>query len=61
MDVEVAGDSCPGCGGRLEYEGVQVAYVTDRYSTDAQTAGDRVQGADPVSGYGTSMPVSLLR
>ena len=28
-DVEVAGDSCPGCGGRLEYEGVQVAYVTD--------------------------------
>ena len=29
VDVEVAGDSCPGCGGRLEYEGVQVAYVTD--------------------------------
>ena len=28
VDVEVAGDSCPGCGGRLEYEGVQVAYVT---------------------------------
>ena len=29
VDVEVAGDTCPGCGGRLEYEGVQVAYVTD--------------------------------
>ena len=29
VDVEVAGDSCPGCGGRLEYEGVDVAYVTD--------------------------------
>ena len=29
MDVEVAGDSCPGCGGVLEQEGVQVAYVTD--------------------------------
>ena len=29
VDVEVAGDTCPRCGGRLEYEGVQVAYVTD--------------------------------
>ena len=29
VDVEVAGDSCPGCGGRLECEGVQVAYVID--------------------------------
>ena len=29
VDVEVAGDSCPGCGGRLEHEGVGFAYVTD--------------------------------
>ncbi len=29
IDVSVAGDSCPGCGGRLEYEGVSFAYVTD--------------------------------
>ena len=29
MDVEVAGDTCPGCGGVLEQEGVDVAYVTD--------------------------------
>ena len=29
VDVEVAGDSCPGCGGVLEQEGVDVAYVTD--------------------------------
>ena len=29
VDVSVADDNCPGCGGRLEYEGVQVAYVTD--------------------------------
>ena len=29
VDVEAAGDTCPGCGGVLEYEGVDVAYVTD--------------------------------
>ena len=29
VDVEVAGDNCPGCGGVLEQEGVDVAYVTD--------------------------------
>ena len=29
IEVSVAGDSCPGCGGRLEYEGVSFAYVTD--------------------------------
>ena len=29
VDVAVAGDACPGCGGRLEHEGVHVAYVTD--------------------------------
>ena len=29
IDVSVAGDSCPGCGGRLEHEGVSFAYVTD--------------------------------
>ena len=29
VDVSVTTDSCPGCGGRLEHEGVDVAYVTD--------------------------------
>ena len=29
VDVEVSGDSCPVCGGRLEHEGVGFAYVTD--------------------------------
>ena len=29
IEVAVAGDGCPGCGGVLEHEGVDVAYVTD--------------------------------
>ena len=29
VDVPVSGDTCPGCGGVLEHEGVSVAYVTD--------------------------------
>ena len=29
VDVSVSDDSCPGCGGALEHEGVDVAYVTD--------------------------------
>ena len=29
VDVSVADDNCPGCGGVLEQEGVDVAYVTD--------------------------------
>ena len=29
VEVTVPGDTCPGCGGRLEHEGVGVAYVTD--------------------------------
>ena len=29
VEVTVPGDTCPGCGGRLEDEGVGVAYVTD--------------------------------
>ena len=29
VDVSVTTDTCPGCGGRLGYEGVDVAYVTD--------------------------------
>ena len=28
-DVSVSGESCPGCGGILEHEGVSYAYVTD--------------------------------
>ena len=29
VDVSVSDDICPGCGGALEHEGVDVAYVTD--------------------------------
>ena len=29
IDVSVSGESCPGCGGILEHEGVSYAYVTD--------------------------------
>ncbi|MFQ5859509.1 MAG: IS66 family transposase [Anaerolineae bacterium] len=29
VDVPVTADSCPGCGGRLQHEGVDVAYITD--------------------------------
>ena len=29
VEVPVSGDTCPGCGGRLDDEGVSVAYVTD--------------------------------
>ena len=29
VDVPVSGDTCPGCGGVLDDEGVSVAYVTD--------------------------------
>ncbi len=29
IEVSVSAESCPGCGGRLEHEGVSYAYVTD--------------------------------
>ena len=29
VDVAVSEDTCPGCGGSLEAEGVSIAYVTD--------------------------------
>ncbi len=29
VEVPVSGDTCPGCGGVLEHEGVRLAYVTD--------------------------------
>ncbi len=29
IEVSVSGESCPGCGGILEHEGVSYAYVTD--------------------------------
>ena len=29
IDVSVSAESCPGCGGTLEHEGVGYAYVTD--------------------------------
>ena len=52
VDVAVAAESCPGCGGMLEHEGESLAYVTD-IPRDAQTAGDRVQGA--------GMPMRVVR
>ena len=71
--VEVAGDSCPGCGGRLEYEGVQVAYVTDiplmprpqvtEYRVQIGRClcfGKRVRGRHPdvaLNQYGASAPL----
>ena len=44
VDVSVAADNCPGCGGVLEQEGVDVV-IRDRHPRDAQTAGDRIPGA----------------
>ena len=29
VDVPVTADTCPGCGGRLQHEGVGLAYLTD--------------------------------
>ncbi len=29
VEAPVSGDTCPGCGGVLEHEGVRLAYVTD--------------------------------
>ena len=44
VDVSVSDDSCPGCGGALEHEGVDVAYVTG-IPAKPKNAGDRVPGA----------------
>ena len=45
VEVAVSVEVCPGCGGRLEDEGMGVAYVTD-ISSDSASAGDGVPGAD---------------
>ena len=52
VEVAVAEDTCPGCGGRLEHEGVRVVYATD-IPPVPQTPGDGVPGTD--------MPVPVLR
>ena len=52
VDVSVADDNCPGCGGVLEQEGVDVVYVTDIPEMPRpQVTEYRVQ----------DVPVSLLR
>ena len=54
VEVAVAEDTCPGCGGRLEHEGVR-GCLRNRHSSDPQTPGDGVPGADmsvPVLRYG---------
>ncbi len=44
VDVPVSGDTCPGCGGVLEHEGVRLAYVTDLPPVPSpQVAAYRVQ------------------
>ena len=44
IEVSVSAESCPGCGGRLEHEGVSYAYVTDIPSTPRpDVKGYRVQ------------------
>ena len=45
VEVAVAEDTCPGCGGRLEHEGVR-GCLRNRHSSDSQTPGDGVPGAD---------------
>ena len=45
VEVAVAEDTCPGCGGRLEHEGV-AGCLRNRHSSDSQTPGDGVPGAD---------------
>ena len=44
VEVAVAEDTCPGCGGRLEHEGVRVVYATDIPPIPRpQVTGHRVQ------------------
>ena len=45
VEVAVAEDTCPGCGGRLEHEGVRVVYATD-IPPIPRPQGDGVPGAD---------------
>ena len=45
VEVAVAEDTCPGCGGRLEHEG-STSCLRNRHSSDSQTPGDGVPGAD---------------
>ena len=54
VEVAVPEDTCPGCGGRLEHEGVRVVYATGIPPIPRpQTPGDGVPGVD--------MPVPVLR
>ena len=48
VEVAVAEDTCPGCGGRLEHEGVRVVYATDIPPVPRpQTPDPRPQTPDP--------------
>ena len=49
VEVAVAEDTCHGCGGRLEHEGVRVVYATD-IPPDSQTPGERGTGCSPKLG-----------
>ena len=58
----VAEDTCPGCGGRLEHEGVRVVYATDippipRPQVTGYRVGRRVMAAAHVLHYGVGVPV----
>ncbi len=60
----MSAESCPGCGGRLEHEGVSYAYVTDIPPTPRpDVRGYRVQIADASrveSGFAAVIPKSPL-
>ena len=61
VDVSVADDNCPGCGGVLEQEGVDVAYVTDipampRPEVTEATGCRRVGVVAAADGYEDAMP-----
>ena len=62
VEVAVAEDTCPGCGGRLEHEGVRVVYATDippvpRPQVTGYRVGRRVMAAAHVLHYGVGVPV----
>ena len=62
VEVAVAENTCPGCGGRLEHEGVRVVYATDippipRPQVTGHWVGRRVMAAAHVLHYGVGVPV----
>ena len=62
VEVAVAEDTCPGCGGRLEHEGVRVVYATGippipRPQVTGYRVRRRVMAAAHVLHYGVGVPV----